>query len=242
MKNDISHDPYLYEDVSILINKVGIKDKDKLAKLEGVLTKAAMNSVYAMKYTKFNTATLQDIHKQIFGGLFDWAGEFRSILISKPERVLGGGTVQYAYPREIKEQLDEASKEIIKLKNIKDKRALIIKLARITASIWQTHPFREGNTRSVISFAVLLANRLGVKLNNALLKDKASFVRDALVVASQGIYSEYQYIESIFLDAAGIDDYNDGLISLGTNKEKYTVINGHNVSKYEEMPHIYIQE
>ena len=241
MRNNETRDPYLYDDVPVLQNRAGIKDKGELAKLEGILTKAAMNSVYAMKYTKFNTTTIQDIHKQIFGGLFDWAGEFRSILIVKPEKVLGNDTVRYAYPTEIKKQLDDASKEIGKLKRIKDERELVIRLTRITASIWQTHPFREGNTRTIVSFAVLLANHLGINLNNDLLKDKASFVRNALVVASQGIYSEYQYIENIFLDAAGLDN-DEGSSATSDDNEKYKLINNYDISKYEERPHAYIDD
>ena len=243
MKNENIRDPYLYEDAPVLRNKAGIKDKGELAKLEGILTKAAINSVYAMKYTKFDTSTIQDIHRQIFGGLFDWAGEFRSILMTKSERVLGNDTARYAYPAEIKKQLNGASKEISKLKGIKDKRELVIKLSRITASIWQTHPFREGNTRAIVSFTILLANHLGVKLDNVLLKEHASFVRDSLVVASQGIYSEYEHIERIFLDAAGLES-SEGVqpSSLSNGADKYKSIKGYDVSVYEEKPHVYFEE
>ena len=243
MKNEKLRDPYLYEDVPVLRNKAEIKDKEELTKLEGILTKAAMNAVYATKYVKFNTTTIQDIHKQIFGGLFDWAGEFRSILIVKAEKTLGGDTVRYAYPGEIKKQLDDVSKKITKLKSVKDKRELVIKLARITAAIWQTHPFREGNTRTIVSFAVLLANHLGVKMNNGLIKKEAAFVRDALVVASQGIYSDYQYIERIFLDAAGVGLNAKNTDTTTTEDEnKYKIINGYDVSQYEEKPHSYVEE
>ncbi len=48
-----------------------------------------MAAIYDYKYDKFNTETLQDIHRNIFGQIFDWAGEFRSIQMVKYEDVLG---------------------------------------------------------------------------------------------------------------------------------------------------------
>ena len=60
--------------------------------------------------------------------------------------------MRYAMPGEIKKQLDAASKEIGKLKVTDEKKALLFKVVRITASLWQNYPFREGNTRSVAAY------------------------------------------------------------------------------------------
>ena len=121
-----------------------------------------MVGVYNLKYDKFDTETLQDIHRKIFGQIYAWAGEFRTIQMTKPEDVLGGDTVRYAYPKEIKKELNSTMKEIKKLKRTGDNDDdVVFRLVRIIAKIWQIHPFREGNTRSVIVFAVLLANSVG---------------------------------------------------------------------------------
>ena len=109
-------DPYLYEDVPVLKNLPGIKNSEELKRVEGDLTRMSMGIVYAREYEKFNTETLCDIHRTIFGGLYEWAGEFRTIPIMKAEEVLGGDTVRYAAPSEIKKQLDIASKEIARIK------------------------------------------------------------------------------------------------------------------------------
>ena len=158
-------DPYLYDDVPVLKNLPGIKNSEELKRVEGDLTRMSMGIVYAKEYEKFNTETLCDIHRTIFGGLFEWVGEFRTIPIQKREEVLGGDTVRYAAPVEIKKQLDMASREIAKIKRTESKKDILFKIVRITASIWQTHPFREGNTRSVVAFSVLLAAKLGVELD-----------------------------------------------------------------------------
>ena len=93
-------------------------------------------------------------------------------------------------------------KEIAKLhRNGENDREIVFRMVRIIAQIWQTHPFREGNTRSVIVFAILFAKSLGFEVEHEMFRVHASYVRNALVWASQGIYSKYEYLERIFYDA-----------------------------------------
>lgn len=233
-------DPYLYDDVPVLKNLPGIKNSEELKQVEGDLTRMSMGIVYAREYEKFNTETLCDIHRIIFGGLYEWAGEFRTIPIMKPEEVLGGDTVRYAIPSEIKKQLNMASKEIARIKPTASKKDIVFKIVRITATIWQTHPFREGNTRSVVAFSVLLAAKLGVQLDYELFADNAAYVRNALVWCTQGIYSIYDYLERIYFDAAGLLDNH---LEQTVDKEKnYSVIGGYRVADYKEQPHIYVED
>ena len=233
-------DPYLYDDVPVLRNLPGIKNSEELKQAEGDLTRMSMGIVYAKNYSKFNTETLQDIHRTIFGSLYEWAGEFRTIPIEKPEEVLGGDTVRYAMPSEIKKQLDDSSREIAKLKATDERKELLFKIIRLTAAIWQTHPFREGNTRSVVSFSVLLSAHLGVPLNYELFAKHASYVRNALVWSAQGIYSKPEYLERIYFDAAGLLD--DAPEQIHTKTKDYSVIEGYHVANYREQPHIYAEE
>lgn len=233
-------DPYLYEDVPVLRNLPGIKDSEALKQVEGDLTRMSMAIVYAREYEKFNTETLCDIHRTIFGGLYEWAGEFRTIPIMKPEEVLGGDTVRYALPSEIKKQLDQASREIAKLKPNGVKKDIVFRIVRITAAIWQTHPFREGNARSVVAFSVLLAARLGVKLDYELFAHHAAYVCNALVWCTQGIYSIYDYLERIYFDAAGLLDGQPE--QTATKQKNYDLIEGYRVSDYKEQPHTYAEE
>ena len=184
-------DPYLYDDADVLKNLAGIRDYELLRKAEADITNLAMAGIYNRRYEKFNTDTLRDIHRTIFGQIYDWAGEFRTIQMIKPEDVLGGDTVRYAYPKEIKKQLNDSMKELAKLKRTGENDSdIVFRMVRLLAQIWQTHPFREGNTRSVIVFAVLYAKSLGFEVNHELFRIHSSYVRNALVWASQGIYSK----------------------------------------------------
>ena len=233
-------DPYLFSDIDVLRNLKDIRTSDELRLVEGEITRYTLALVYSHSFTEFNTETLCEIHRIIFDDLFDWAGEFRSISLIKHEEVLGGDSVQYSHPKQIKKELRDISKEIAKLKRSEQKEDLLFKLVRITARIWQTHPFREGNTRTIISFLVLLAEHLNIVLDYSLFEEHAAYVRNALVWASQGIYSKHEYLERIFYDAAGVLPAN-GDIDVSVHKD-YTHIEGYYVADYTEQPHVYIEE
>lgn len=77
----------------------------------------------------------------------------------KYEPVLGGHSVQYIHPKDIKKEFNGIMKEINNLKgNSSNKRETVFKLTRIVGAIWKIHPFRESNTRTIFAFAVLLRN------------------------------------------------------------------------------------
>lgn len=235
-------DPYLYDDADVLKNLAGIKDADLLRQAEADITNLAMAGIYNRQYEKFSTETLQDIHRTIFGQIYEWAGEFREIQMMKPEDVLSGDTVRYAYPKEIKKQLAASMKEVAKLRrNGENDREIVFRMVRIIAQIWQTHPFREGNTRSVIVFAVLLAKSLGFEVEHELFRVHASYVRNALVWASQGIYSKYEYLERIFYDAV-LGEETEQETAWDSSNGKYETIGDYKVSDYKERPHQYLDE
>lgn len=234
-------DPYLYDDVDILKNLANIKDSDLLSKAEADITNLSMLAVYNQSYKVFDTKALQDIHSNIFGQIYDWAGEFRTIQIAKYEDVLGGDTVRYTFPKQIKKELDAVMKEVKKLKRTdSNDKDIVFRLERIIATIWQIHPFREGNTRTCIVFAVLLAKHLGFEVNHELFRTHSAYVRNALVWASQGIYSKHEYLERIFADAILGDSLNSGNAS-PVVAEKYESVGEYKVKDYVERPHEYVK-
>lgn len=190
----------------------------------------------------FDTKTLQDIHSNIFGQIYDWAGQFRTIRIAKYEDVLGGDTVRYTFPKQIKKELDAVMKEVKKLKRTdSNDKDIVFRLERIIATIWQIHPFREGNTRTCIVFAVLLAKHLGFEVDHELFKTHSAYVRNALVWASQGIYSKHEYIERIFADAILGDSLKEDDVS-PTVAGNYESIGEYKVKDYVERPHEYVKD
>lgn len=197
------HDPYLYEDTPVLKNLLGIKNAAALERAEADITYFRLYHVDgAITDCPFDFARLLAIHKHIFGDIYEWAGKTRAVPTVKGERVLGGDTVRYSQPGEIEQHcavvLETLNKTVWDSLGIHD---TAITFAKLIAALWQCHPFREGNTRTVITFATQFAEAHGFRMDKTLLKDSAAYVRDALVKASDGQYSEYDYLVKIFEDA-----------------------------------------
>jgi cell filamentation protein len=80
--------------------------------------------------------------------------------------------------------------------------------SKYMTELWKVHPFREGNTRSVITFCCDFAEQKGFQLNRELFKDNSRYVRRALVAASAifadiGDLSQPQHLVRIVKDAIG---------------------------------------
>jgi cell filamentation protein len=196
-------DIYLYEDVPVLKNKLNIKDAKKLEKAESDITYVRLADIdRAVSSDAFDYDRLLAVHKYIFGDIFEWAGTARLIEIVKGERVLGGDSVRYSKPEDIRNDCEKVMKKL----NETDWSVLSIDetadlFSKLIAKLWQIHPFREGNTRSVVTFATQFAEAHGFSMDKILLYESAAYVRDALVKASDGQYSEYQYLIKVFKDA-----------------------------------------
>ena len=196
-------DPYLWPDVDVLQNLLGIKDAAKLEQAEADITAFGLTDVDgAVERMPFDFTRLCAIHKHVFSSLYKWAGSVRTIPMVKGERVLGGDTVRYSQPNDIQRDVERILGELHSVNwSSLDIHETAEEFSRIIAMLWQCHPFREGNTRTTITFATQFAEARGFRMDKTLLRDSAGYVRDALVKASDGQYSENEYLVKIFEDA-----------------------------------------
>ena len=125
---------------------------------------------------------LKYIHKYLFQDVYEFAGEFRNVNFSKHEIILNNDSVAYGDYKTLKESL-EYDISLEKDKNYKDMSIVdIIKnITDFSSSIWQVHPFREGNTRTTAVFIEKYLISLGYNVDNSLFKDKSVYFRNALV-------------------------------------------------------------
>lgn len=125
---------------------------------------------------------LKYVHKYLFQDVYEFAGEFRKIDFSKHENILNNDSVAYGDSRTLKESLEyDISFELEK--NYKDMNIVevIENITKFSSSIWQVHPFREGNTRTTAVFIEKYLISLGYNVNNSLFKEKSVYFRNALV-------------------------------------------------------------
>ena len=67
--------------------------------------------------------------------------------------------------------------------------AQIITFSDYMAKLWKVHPFREGNTRTIVTFCAMFIEAQGIYIDSEFFKDNAEYMRDALVAAS-AIFSD----------------------------------------------------
>lgn len=125
---------------------------------------------------------LKYVHKYLFQDVYEFAGEFRNIDFSKHEKILNNDSVAYGDCNSLNESL-EYDIFLEKSKNYKEMNIVEVvnNITEFSSSIWQVHPFREGNTRTTALFIEKYLISLGYSVDNTLFKDRSVYFRNALV-------------------------------------------------------------
>lgn len=153
---------------------------------------------------QFSPIEWKMIHRRLFEGIYDHAGQFRTYNISKNEWVLNGNTVTYASWNAINETLeyDFKQEKAFSYEGLSMQDA-VKHLAKFTSDIWQVHPFAEGNTRATAVFMIKYMRTFGLQVENEAFKTYSWYFRNALVRANyndwkNGIYATPKYLEQFF--------------------------------------------
>ena len=122
------------------------------------------------------------VHKYIFQDVFDFAGKTKDRDWVKPEPILNRDTVRYGDYKTVISSL-EYDISLEKNKNYKEMNIVevINNITDFSSSIWQIHPFEEGNTRATAVFIQKYLLSLGYDVDNTLFKEKSVYFRNALV-------------------------------------------------------------
>lgn len=163
----------------------------------------------------FAPTTLLSIHEYLFRDSLpdEWVGRIRDKDITKPESALNGDTVRYAWHADIEKTLEyDFDRERRFSYAGLTPRAQAHHIAEFISSIWQIHPFREGNTRTTAVFAIKYLRSKGFQADNELFKDNAEYFRNALVRAnyenvSTGVPRTMEYLYRFFGNLL-LDEHN----------------------------------
>lgn len=235
------NDLYLIENSTVLKNLLGITNEKELDLAEAELSRANMMLLYENGFDDFSSGGFCFIHKTLFGDVYEWAGQYRKINIKKREELLAGQSVWYSDCLNIETDLDNAWKNINKVKWSELSRENFAKqIARLFPALWQVHPFREGNTRTTVMMMTFFIEHYGYYFDQILMAESAGYVRDSFVLASLGEYSEYEHLEKILLDAISTEsiDYDEITVADENKKERYEKYKS---KDYTPMKHEYIE-
>ena len=171
---------------------------------EADIVSARITKLLGEKAFQFSPAEWITIHRRLFEGVFDHAGQIRQYNITKKEWVLNGDTVIYADWNSIKDTLDYdfATEKQFSYEGL-SVDAAVKHLAKFASDIWQIHPFGEGNTRATAVFMIKYMKTFGFRVNNDAFEKNSWYFRNALVRANytnlqKGVHSTTKFLEMFF--------------------------------------------
>lgn len=150
----MSDDPYLYPGTVVFRNKLGIRDSEALDAMERQLV--AQRLTETVPSGRFDLAHLRAVHKHLFQDIYDWAGEVRTVEISK-------GGQQFQFRRYIESGMADIHARLEKMNLLKGFHTdqFCHAAGQIMGDVNYVHPFREGNGRAQLQYLKQLAQQAG---------------------------------------------------------------------------------
>ncbi|MBE6537178.1 MAG: cell filamentation protein Fic [Ruminococcaceae bacterium] len=149
-----------YKGTTCLVNKLNIRDEEKLEQIEAQITfaKAVLLEEKAID-DQFDFTHFKKIHEFLFCDLYDWAGQVRRVDISKKRtKFLDADSIE-----------DIATKCFAKVTNGYLEgltfEEFAIRIAYLYNDINYIHPFREGNGRTQRIYFTELIRHYGYDIN-----------------------------------------------------------------------------
>ena len=143
----------------VLLNLQGIKSKREMDLVEAEAHIRALREFLFLfsRNHRFSSADIVKMHRIWLGGIYEWAGKYRQVNISK-----GGFT--FAVAAQIPGLMEEFGKGPLRSKTpclFKKESAVAEALAVVHTELILIHPFREGNGRIARMLATLMAVQAG---------------------------------------------------------------------------------
>ncbi len=152
-------DPYSDPVTGVLYNKLGLISAADLETAEREITHAALILLDESPVSpSYDLPHLREIHRRIFGDIYDWAGQIRTVTIAK-------GAV-FCLPQYIDSSATLIFRELHDEDCLRGLRryAFVSRLAYYLGEVNALHPFREGNGRTQRAFFGQLARDAGFTL------------------------------------------------------------------------------
>jgi len=178
----------------VLRNKLGIASKAEMDRLEALALEKATDS-FVRSYDKRHRFTATDIcrmHRLWLGDIYEWAGQYRNVNMSK-------GGFLFAGAAQIPKLMDELERGALKRGtpcSFKIATSVVNSLAEVHAELVLIHPFREGNGRLARVVSDLMAFQAGKVLSfgKIVWNKKAEY----FAAVRAGLDRNYRPMEEIF--------------------------------------------
>jgi len=155
----VADDPYADPVTGVLLNKLRLGTAAELEAAEREITHAALILLgESPVHAGYDLPHLCAIHRRIFGDIYDWAGQIRTVAIAK-------GSL-FCLPQHIETAAAEIFRALRSENCLRDldREAFVAQLACYLGEVNAVHPFREGNGRTQRAFFEQLAREAGYTL------------------------------------------------------------------------------
>lgn len=171
----MSGDPYVYPGTDVLKNKLGLSDPDELDRAERTLVQTRIQE--GSPTGRFDLFHLQAIHRHLFQDVYEWAGELRTLEISK-------GGHQFQFRQYIETGMADVHRRLEAANYLRGlpRGDFAQEAGRIIGDVNYVHPFREGNGRT----QALYLQQLSQQANHPL--DLTKIDRSAWIEASKAAH------------------------------------------------------
>lgn len=179
----------------VLKNLLGIRSKREMDHLEWELQIQAL-SMLAGQYDKRHRFTAEDIcniHKVWLGDVYEWAGKYRRVNVSKDDFTFAGAAQIPGLMRDFEQ---EVLKKLTPC-NFKTLEEVSRAIAIVHVELVLIHPFREGNGRSARLLADLMAMQADYPpLDYSVLEKKER--KNYIVAIHAGLDRKYELMAGLF--------------------------------------------
>lgn len=153
-------DPYVYPGTDSLRNRLGIRERAELERVEAEQTAIRIAQIARTPLLgRYDLVHLRAFHRRIFGGIYTWAGELRSVAIAKDDSLFALPGHIEAYLRGVFDGLAGEDR----LRGLA-RADFLDRVTHYHSELNAAHPFREGNGRAQRAFLGQLSRDAGYRL------------------------------------------------------------------------------
>jgi len=144
----------------VLRNKLGIADSKEMDRVEAealIIATDALFHEYDADH-QFNADDICHMHKVWLGDIYEWAGQYRSVNVSKDD-------FAFAMVAQIPKLMDQFEKDQLAEFtpcDFSDRNEIVKALAEVHTELVLIHPFREGNGRCSRVLSSIMALQAGL--------------------------------------------------------------------------------
>ncbi|WP_375661688.1 type II toxin-antitoxin system protein adenylyltransferase VbhT [Bartonella sp. CR127HXZ] len=156
-----SGDPYTDPETGVMYNRLGIKDEATLQRVESTISYVkSFEFVHTPIRGEFDLNYMKEIHRRLFGDIYEWAGQVRLVDIAK-------GNSMFASYNQIESYAPKITQKLAKEQYLCGLGAYDFsqRAGYYMGELNALHPFREGNGRTQREFMVQLAREAGYHIN-----------------------------------------------------------------------------